>query len=230
MCGRFAMTPKTDEVEKLVPGTKVKTEVRNRYNLAPTQNALIIRKNEGYEAIEARWGLIPFWAKDESIGNKLINARSETVATKPAFKNAFKKKRCLIVASGFFEWRKDKESGGKTPFFIKMKSGEPFTFAGLYDVWDKGDDPLLTTTILTGEPNELIKEIHNRAPIIVPESKRELWLDEEASEEELFDLFSPYSADEMEAYEVSKAVNNPRNDRKEIIERVDGEEKRGLFD
>jgi putative SOS response-associated peptidase YedK len=161
--------------------------------------------------IPVRWGLIPSWAKDMSVGSKMINARAETISEKPSYRNAFKKRRCLVVADGFYEWQSF--SGAKRPIYIRFKSGRPFGFAGLYEIWNSPEGEEITTcTIITTQANELMRPIHERMPVIIPKEKEELWLDPKTEEQSLlFSLLKPYPADQMEAYPVSKKVNSPKN-------------------
>ncbi len=215
MCGRFALSAKTKSIEKLLPKVKIPEEMKARYNIAPTQNVAVVLNDGNNEVTFAKWGLIPFWAKDTSMGNKMINARAETLLEKPSFKNQFKNKRCIILTDGFYEWQKQ---GGKTrnvPYLIKMKTGVPFALAGLWDTWtDKSTGETITSTvIITTDPNELMMNIHNRMPVIIPPDKIDLWLEkDDANLPELGSLMKPYPADEMEAYPVAFTVNNPSVD------------------
>lgn len=163
------------------------------------------------EARPMRWGLVPGWAKDTSIGNHLINARAEGVASKPSFRSAFAKRRGLVVVDGFYEWRRN-ASGPKTPIRISRRDGEPFTLAGLWEVWGTGDDRLTTCTIVTTGPNDLMAPIHNRMPVVLAHDAQEAWLDSAASAEVLQDLLIPDHSDILHACEVSPLVNSPRND------------------
>lgn len=214
MCGRFALSAKTKDIENLVPDLKINEELKPRYNIAPTQQIAAVLNKTHQELSFVKWGLIPFWAKDKSIGTRLINARAETIVEKPAFKHSFKSRRCLIFADGFYEW---KESSGKrkSPFYIKLRTGEPFTFAGLWDSWfDKENGTNLTTaTIITTEPNEMMMDIHNRMPVILSKEYRKLWLDSEFYDlKYLRSILLPYPAEEMECYEISLRVNNTNYD------------------
>lgn len=217
MCGRFALSAKTSQIEKLLPGLKINNNINPRYNISPSQKVKVILNTKPDQIVEAQWGLLPSWAKDKTIASKMINARVETLLEKPAFKNSFKNKRCLIIADAFYEWKNDSQSKGKIPYLIRLKSGEPFTFAGLWDVWINRDSPdneeILSTTIITTEPNDLMINIHNRMPVIVPVNLRQLWLDKNSDPEELKKIISiPFNSYEMIAYEVSKLVNNPAFD------------------
>ncbi len=172
-----------------------------------------------------KWGLVPYWSKDEKIGYRMINARAEGIEQKPSFKNPLRNKRCLVITNGFYEWKK---AGSKTriPYFIRLKSGEPFAFAGLWDKWDKGKEPLLTFTIITSGNNELIAPVHNRMPVILHPKDEAAWLDPEIKNPaELLPLLKPYPAGEMEMYEVSTIVNSPENDGPDCTKPV----KNGLF-
>jgi putative SOS response-associated peptidase YedK len=165
------------------------------------------------------WGLIPSWAKDPSIGNRMINARAETLAEKPSFRSAFHRRRCLILADGFYEWRKD-DGKSKTPMYIRLEDGSPFAFAGLWELWNAPDgSQVLSCTIITTEPNPLMEKIHNRMPVILPEKAYSLWLQSgEADPNALSELLKPYPAEEMVAYPVSRLVNSPDNDLPAVIE------------
>ncbi len=222
MCGRFALSAKTSQIEKLLPGLKTDNEISPRYNIAPSQNVKVILNSQPDQIVDAFWGLLPSWANDRTIASKMINARVETLLEKPSFKNSFRNKRCLIIADAFYEWKTDKQTKTKTPFLIRLKSGEPFTFAGLWDVWinreSEKNEEILTTTIITTEPNDLIATIHNRMPVIIPGNLREIWLDRNSNTQELQKLISvPYNSDEMIAYQVSKMVNNPAIDMETCI-------------
>ncbi len=214
MCGRFAFYSPSEAVVKLFGVSEVPAMVP-RYNFAPTQFVPVIRQLPEHAASVSflRWGLIPSWAKDKTIGNKLINARGETVHSKPSFRAAFKKRRCLILADGFYEWRA--EGGAKQPYFISLKSEEPFALAGLWEQWNDGvsDVPLQTCTIITTEPNAMMSKLHSRMPVILPAERYEQWLDP-ANEEvgELRQLLLPFDSDAMTHRPVGKAVGNPRND------------------
>ena len=161
--------------------------------------------------------MIPSWAKDPAIGNRLINARAETLADKPSFRTAFKRRRCLIPADGFYEWRKD--PGGKTPMYIRLKSGDPFAFAGLWEAWHSAEDEtLLTCTIITTTPNSLMEKIHDRMPVILKPDAYDRWRDPAEQEPgKLSGLLKPYPASHMTAYAVSKRVNKPENDSPELV-------------
>lgn len=193
-------------------------DLRAAFNICPSQNILVVRAGAaGREGALVRWGLIPGWAKDASIGNKLSNARGETVHEKPSFRAALKKRRCLVPVNGFYEWRK--VGAGKQPVFIHRKDGAPFAIAGLYEFW-KGPDgaPVQTATLITTTPNALMEPIHDRMPVILAPADYALWLDPGVQDgEALRHLIAPCPADALEAYEVGKDVNNPRNQGPELI-------------
>lgn len=224
MCGRFTLTePDVGVLLETFSLTHPPEPLPPRYNIAPTQPvATVVRENDGSTVLRMmRWGLIPGWAKDPTIGARMINARSETLAEKPAFRNAFKRRRCLIVADGFYEWQK--RAGGKLPMFITLKDRQPFGFAGLYEIWTEPESgaSLTTCTIITGPANELVAPIHDRMPIILPPEAYDLWLDPlETNTSRLAELLRPYPADAMMAYPVSPRVNAPTNDDPGLIERA----------
>ena len=167
------------------------------------------------------WDLVPSWAKDPKIGNKLINARAETIATKPAFRSAFKSRRCLIPATGFYEWKK-LPGGKKQPYHIEYGDGLPFAFAGLWETWlGDGAQPIESCTIVTGEPNELVRDVHDRMPVILQDEDYDRWLDPKQKDPAALEsLLVPYPADRLRLYPISTAVNNARNERAESIERL----------
>lgn len=216
MCGRFTLKVDIKTVAETF-GVPPTVEVQPRYNIAPTQNVVTVMRNGSSHLAMLRWGLIPSWAKDASIGSRMINARAETLAEKPSFKGLLRSKRCLVVADGFYEWRQ--EGKGKVPMYITMKDGQPFAFAGLWDQWKSPDgEPIRTCTLITTEPNELMTPIHNRMPaILLPEAYEE-WLDSDFHDEHaLQHLLGPYPSDAMTARAVSKLVNNPKYDSPELI-------------
>ena len=167
-----------------------------------------------------RWGLIPAWADDPAIGSRMINARSETAAEKPSFRRAFKERRCLIAADGFYEWQKT--NGGKQPYHLRMRDGRPFAFAGLWESWkEDGEGEIRSCTILTTDANDLVGEVHHRMPVILPPEIYDLWLDPTVREaEQLLSLLIPYPPEDMEAYPVSRRVNNPSNNEPSCVESV----------
>ena len=220
MCGRFTLRTTAGEVAEVF-GLLDAFDLSARYNVAPSQSVLAIRLNADHKREPAflKWGLIPSWAKKPSIGYKMINARSETVAEKPAFRSAFKRSRCLIVADGFYEWKKVGQA--KQPFYIRLKHDRPFAFAGLAEHWQHDDKTIDSCTIITTGPNELMAGIHDRMPVILAPHDYNLWLDAEfKGQEKLQSLLRSYPADQMTAYAVSTIVNNPRNDMAECVVEV----------
>lgn len=216
MCGRFTLMLDADGLQAAFPGFAPPQQVAPRYNIAPTQPVLAVANNNAEKMEFMLWGLIPGWAKDTAIGNKMINARAETLAEKPSFKHAFKRRRCLILADGFYEWRKG--AGGKTPMFVHLRDRQAFGFAGLWEVWHPGDENILSCTIITTEPNEMMATIHNRMPVILPPNAWEEWLDPaEQTPDTLNPLLKAYPASEMAAYPVSTVVNSPANDVAECV-------------
>lgn len=219
MCGRFTLTVDPADLQEAFPQYTFPAEGKPRFNIAPTQPVLALPNTPALAADYFTWGLIPSWAKDPSIGSRLINARSETLAEKPSFRGGFKYKRCLIFADGFYEWKAQPGTKVKTPYFIRLKSGQPFTFAGLWDEWHVPDGSLVKScTIITTAPNELMATLHNRMPVILPQLAREQWLDPAPQKPEaLQGLLTQYPADEMTAHPVSTLVNSPVNDRAELM-------------
>jgi putative SOS response-associated peptidase YedK len=213
MCGRFTLHHSPAQIAMRFGVQQVAAEPTERYNIAPTQSVAVITETEGERTLDAyRWGLIPAWAKDPGIANKLINARAETLAEKPSFRNALKRRRCLIPGDGFYEWKK--EGNARQPMHIRRKDGELFAFAGLWEEWRQEDGtPLRTCTIITVAPNDVTAPIHDRMPAILEPDEEAAWLDTaENSAPDLLSLLHPYPADWMEAYPVSRRVNAPAYD------------------
>jgi len=221
MCGRFTLTLDPGELQELLDLGPFVHIVQPRYNIAPSQPIPIVKHPEKREVELYKWGLVPSWADDPKIGYRMINARSETAHEKPSFRAAFSRRRCLILADGFFEWHADQKGAPKTPYLFKLKNDRPFTFAGLYEHWQapQGGE-LHTCTILTCPPNELVKDYHNRMPVVLGEDTRWTWLEESEEKDALMDLLIPYPAEEMKCYPVSRAVNSPDNDRPEVLEPI----------
>jgi putative SOS response-associated peptidase YedK len=214
MCGRFTLFVDPKDLMRMFPGFDVPAEWVPRYNIAPTQPVAVVANN-GQSKIEFfQWGLIPSWAKDPKIGSRMINARAETLAEKPSFRTAYRRRRCLVLADGFYEWRKEPGRTTKTPMYIRLTSGEPFAFAGLWEAWRAPDDQMiLSCTIITTTPNELVEQIHNRMPVILDPEAYDLWLDPaERQANQLDEWLRPYPAEQMLAYPVSTFVNSPAND------------------
>jgi putative SOS response-associated peptidase YedK len=220
MCGRFAFYSPAEAAAELF-GFEPAVEIPPRYNIAPTELIPVVRsaRPEGREIVMLRWGLIPYWAKDASIGNRMINARAETLADKPAYRSAYEKRRCLVLADGFYEWRK--EASGKTPWFISLASGEPFAFAGLWEGWTDRDtaERVETAAIVTTAANDFLRELHDRMPVVLqPEAAGE-WLAGRPG------ILANVTANPpvFQAWPVSRAVNNSRSEGRELIECVANE-------
>lgn len=216
MCGRYTIVKKPEGLAELL-GVEL-PEFTPRYNIAPSQRApVIFREQEKPAADEFKWGLVPFWAKDEKIGYKMINARAESVREKPSYRHAFRKRRCLVLADGFYEWKRSGRT--KVPYRILLASEEPFAFAGLWESWQAGDgEELRTFTILTTTANDLVQSIHDRMPVILDAAGRRVWLDPQSTADDLRNLLQPYAPGDMKAYPVSTDVNNPRNVGESLIE------------
>lgn len=223
MCGRFKLTIPFSEIVRLYNLTFSGVNLKPRYNIAPSQDVLAVRSNPETRELTGdmlRWGLIPFWAKDAKIGYSMINAKAETVADKPAFREAFKSRRCILPADGFYEWQK-LDAKSKQPYLIRMKDQSSFGFAGLWERWkDKASgETVQSCTIITTEPNELCAPIHNRMPVILDPKNYGAWLGEiTASRDDLLALLRPYPADKMEAYKIGPRIGNVKNDDASLIE------------
>ena len=220
MCGRFARKRSASIMAKDFGVQEISGELEPSFNIAPTHDVAVIVNKESKKLVAMRWGLVPYWATDPSIGARLINARAETLTSTHAFKEALKRRRCLVLADGFFEWQK--EGTTKIPLFIYLESGRSFGFAGLYETWSPPlGEKLITCTIITTEPNELVRAVHDRMPVILPKGAEDLWLDPTIEDHtRLLDLLQPYPADEMAAHTVSMLVNSVKNDSPECIEPV----------
>lgn len=207
MCGRFVQKVDLREAAKIFDAI-VEGEQKINYNVAPRQPIAVIMEDGKRKIVEMLWGLVPRWAKDASIANKLINARSETVAEKPSFRDSFKSRRCLIIADGFYEWQT--KDGIKKPFYIYMKDKKPFGMAGLYDLWkDENGKEITTCTIITTEANEFMKSLHHRMPVIISPENYNHWLDPaERDTSKIGSLMKPWDSNEMDAYEVGILVNS----------------------
>lgn len=220
MCGRFALATEKHILEMLYDlEIRPDFDLTPRYNIAPTQNALALRlfpENEERELVDLKWGLVPFWSGDSKIAARMINARSETVAEKPAFRDAFKKRRLLIPASGFYEWRK--EERGKQPYFIGRRDGRTFSLAGLWERWDKGGDPLETFAIITTAANKSLSELHDRMPVIISHADYPLWLNPETDISVLAKMMLPNSDEDLSYHPVSREVNKPFTEGALLIE------------
>jgi len=222
MCGRFTLRVSPVELADLF-GLADLLPAESRYNIAPTQTVFAVRVNPAgnREAAQLKWGLIPSWAADPKIGYRMINARSETAADKPAFRHAFRRKGCLIAADGFYEWQKS--GGKKQPYFIRSAAAHPFAFAGLWELWNKGEEPIESCTILTTAANDVMKPLHDRMPVILDPKDFDLWLDPSLQDrEKLEPLLVPYH-EGLTAFPISTFVNSPRNQGPKCIERAAGE-------
>ncbi len=220
MCGRYTLTHPGDLLEEL--GVDSPPQLTPRYNVAPTQNAPVVRAAaQGGRRLDLlRWGLVPFWAQDPKIGNRMINARSETAAEKPSFRHALKQRRCVVPADGFYEWKKV-GGGAKQPYHIHLHDRRPFVFAGLWERWTKGPEPIESFTILTTSPNDKVAELHDRMPVILPREAWDLWLDPSVGDAaRVAALMGPCDSGEITFVPVSKMVNRPGNDRPECVQPI----------
>ncbi len=224
MCGRFTLSTPPETLAQLFELPEVPT-LKPHFNIAPTESIATVRQPDADSERELallHWGLIPFWAKDRSGSAKMINARAETVATSPAFRAAFRQRRCLVLADGFYEWQRKEHEKGKQPFYLRMKDESPFAFAGLWEHWKGPEGEVIEScTLITTVPNDLVRPVHNRMPVILPPELYGLWLDPEMHEvKQLQSLLQPYPQEAMEAYPVSTMVNMVRNDDPQLIEPV----------
>jgi len=216
MCGRFSLTIVGAELAKRFDA-EVSIDLQPNYNASPGQLLPIIMNDEPHKIVTARWGLVPSWSKEPKIGYKMINAMAETVATKPSYRGPFKHKRCLVLADSFFEWKKVGDT--KTPYRIMRKDEACFAFAGLWDEWkDEQGNSLRTFTIITAEPNELVKSIHDRMPVILAKNAEQDWLTVESTRAQEF--LHAYPASEMKSYPISTLVNSPKNNNPQVIIKV----------
>ena len=220
MCGRFSLTTPANllagyfELDNII-------EFDPHYNIAPSQNVFVVRNtaDQHRESVMLRWGLVPFWTKPDNITAKLINARSETAHEKPSFRNAFKKKRCLIAASGFYEWQKQNQ-GNKQPYFIHLPNDEPLAMAGLWEHWQHEDQIIESCTILTKDANDALSPIHHRMPVVLRPEQFDTWLDREQHDLTTLHRLIDDANGNMVSYKVSTAVNNPVNDSPECIQEI----------
>jgi len=223
MCGRFVGYRSLDELKGFFPIDKSACDAISNYNVAPSQEILAIARYESENwLVKFHWGLVPFWAKDIRIGNRLINARSESIAEKPSFRDAFKKRRCLIIADGFYEWKGEK--GRKQPMFITSPDHKPFAFAGLWETWKKDDQDSTykSCTIITTQASESIRDIHHRMPVIIKPPSYEAWLDPGNQDlGELDRILKNEVVTELVSYPVSKQVNSTRHNDPSCIEPVE---------
>ena len=218
MCGRFAFYSPAEATAALF-AADASIAVEPRYNIAPTQYLATIRgtADAGREFVMLRWGLVPFWAKDPAIGSRMINARAETVAEKPSFRAAYRQRRCLVLADGFYEWQH--AGGAKTPYYISLASGEPFAFAGLWEHWQAKDsaESLQTTALITTAANAFMTTVHDRMPVILQPATADRWL---AGDNQVLDDVTA-NAPELQAWPVDRRVNNARNEGPDLIKRQD---------
>lgn len=216
MCGRFVGFRRLEELQKHFPIDVANVKVVPNYNVAPTQEVLAIARHDEKNHLEKLyWGLVPFWAKDTSIGGRMINARSETAVTKPSFRNAFKNRRCLVLADGFYEWKGEKNQ--KQPIFLTLPNGRPFAFAGLWETWDnQGKEPIpyRSCTILTREASESVMPIHNRMPVILKPNAFDVWLDRKNQDVRLLqEIIRTQVYTTLKSVPVSKQVNSVKVNR-----------------
>lgn len=218
MCGRYTLASGPERVRQRFGVAEVPREWTARYNIAPSQDVPVIANLPERRVEMFRWGLLPSWAKDPALGNRMINARAETLREKPSFRAAFARRRCLILADGFYEWKK--VGAGKVSMYVRLASGEPFAFAGLWESWQPREgEPVRSCTVITTEANAVVAPIHDRMPVILAPEHYARWLDPRPGDPDtLQPLLVPYPAGEMTAFAVSRAVNNPRNDSPECIE------------
>ncbi len=236
MCGRFTLRTPLARVAELFDAVVIGDWAKRqqpRFNVAPSQIVAAIRAGaepNRRELVPLAWGLVPFWSDDPTIGNKMINARAETLATKPAFRESFRKRRCLVIADGFYEWQK--REGGKQPFFIRLKKDGPFAFAGLWARNDKLDAGIESCTIVTTDANALLRPLHQRMPVILDGDAIDQWLDPAIEDTAALEtLLRPFDADKMTAYPVSTLVNSPRHESPDCIEPAEAAPRQGsLFD
>ncbi len=232
MCGRFALVADGQALQLQFDLTALPSELLTaRYNIAPTQPVMVITNTAPQTITFQKWGLIPSWSKDPSIASSLINARAETLEEKPSFRTAFKRRRCIIPATGFYEWGKG-EGKTKQPYYIHLKDNQLFGFAGLWETWHSPDgDMVETCTIITTEPNDLIRPLHHRMAVILDPDDYELWLSpDELPPMALKPLLTAYPAEQMAYYPISTLVNNVRNDSPECIKPLELPQQKGLFD
>ncbi|MGE0117823.1 MAG: SOS response-associated peptidase [Dongiaceae bacterium] len=221
MCGRYRSPTTLDSMRALLQFlNELPEDIRPRYNAAPTDSLPVVRldRNGNRELAMLRWGLVPFWAKDAKVGAKFINARAETIATAPAFRTAFRTRRCLVPAGGFYEWKK--AHGRRQPYHIGMRDGTPFAFAGLWERWNGGAALIESFTIITGEPNSLVADLHDRMPAILDPEDYDTWLRAADTAIAAAMLQQPFPAQLMAAYPVSTNVNSVKNDAPDLIEPI----------
>lgn len=217
MCGRYSLGQSAAALASAFE-LEQDPDWTPRYNIAPTQSVAAIVASSGRQFKRLRWGLIPSWAKDIEIGSKLINARAETVAEKPSFRSAFKQRRCLVLADGFYEWQR--QDGKKQPFYFQQSHGEPFAFAGLWERWQDTEQTIESCTIITTQANELLEPVHNRMPVMLDAADYDRWIDPATPSETLQALLHPFTAEAMIGYPVSALVNRSTNDQPDCTKRL----------
>jgi putative SOS response-associated peptidase YedK len=222
MCGRFTLRSNPRDFADIFSVVRpYEAEWQPAYNVAPTQGVICIRDRDEREFFQAKWGLIPSWAKDAKIGSSCINARVESVDTKPAFRSAFKKRRCLVMADGFYEWR----TTDKQPYFISLKSGEQMAFAGLWETWKSAEGLVESCTICTTDAHDMMGQLHDRMPVILPRAAVDHWLDPAVQDpDELKPMLTQFPGEEMQSWAVGKAVGNVRNQGPQLMEPIDDPE------
>lgn len=227
MCGRYVLSTDAETVQQEFNLAELPT-LASRFNIAPSQPVPVITNESPSELTIVQWGLIPSWAKDPKMAFKMINARSETAHEKPSYRSAFKRRRCLIPTTGFYEWIKTE--GGKQPYFIHRNDKEVFAFAGLWEVWRNPEgDEVWTCTVLTTDANEKISHLHHRMPVILEGDAREAWLDDASDLGELRAILQPFDSNKIDYYPVSKSVNNVRNDNPTLLERDNPPKQQSMF-
>jgi len=218
MCGRFDRHSEPVAIAKafMIDHFDV-ADYKQSFNVSPSQNIVIVKDDGRRHLVQCRWGFIPPWLKDSS-PNAMINARAETVAEKSAFRDAFRRSRCLVIADGFYEWKRDGKA--RRPVYVRLKSCEPFGMAGIYSLWHSPDgEDICTCAIITTDANELLRPVHDRMPVIIPKELEDIWLNPRMADNELvMSILTPFSADLMECYEVSGVINRADFDKPEAIE------------
>jgi putative SOS response-associated peptidase YedK len=225
MCGRYTLVNLARLTELFPWITEPPADAVARYNIAPSQPILAVANDKPDQYDHFLWGLVPSWAKDPSIGNRMINARCESLAEKNAFKKAYQRRRCAIPADGFYEWKLNPDGKTKQPVYVRLKGGKPFALAGLWEHWhDAKGNELRSATIITTRPNKLMATLHDRMPVLLHDKDLRRWLDRaERSPDQLNDLLVPFPDDQMESWPVSKQINNPRTDHPELIKPIEPE-------
>jgi len=222
MCGRFTLTIDPTHLQEAFPWAVILDDLTPRYNVAPSQLVAVIPNTSDNTLSLYKWGLIPSWSKDPSIGDRMINARAESLAEKPSFRNAYRRRRCLILTDGFYEWKQSPGMKSKQPIYIRLIDDRPFAFAGLWEIWKSPEGPeVRSCTIITTQPNSLLESIHNRMPVILPPNAYSSWLaPEDRQPAQLNDLLIPYPSSEMITFPVSRMVNSPQVDTPDLIKPV----------